>query len=234
MSSVAENIISFNQSLRFAGKLPAGIRIMNPFRENPEAARVSAAFYRKYYNDHRKRHLILGINPGRFGAGLTGVPFTDPKRLKERCGIAFNGPVTHEPSSVFIYDVINTFGGEAVFYRNFYINSVFPLGFTKGGATGKQVNYNYYDSAALTAAIHDAAVGYIRKQISFGMHTDVCICLGTGKNMAFLNKVNEENHLFDQIIPLEHPRYIMQYRLKKEQAYVNKYREVLQRLILND
>jgi len=49
---------------------------MNPFRENPEALIVSGKFYKKYYNDNNPRFLILGINPGRFGAGVTGIPFT--------------------------------------------------------------------------------------------------------------------------------------------------------------
>ncbi len=33
------------------------------------------------------RYLILGINPGRFGGGITGIPFTDPIRLQNICGI---------------------------------------------------------------------------------------------------------------------------------------------------
>lgn len=30
---------------------------------------------------------ILGINPGRFGAGTTGIAFIDPIRLENECGI---------------------------------------------------------------------------------------------------------------------------------------------------
>jgi hypothetical protein len=81
MQSFAGKIIAFNRQLNFSGKLPAGIRIMNPFQENVEIMNLSAKFYRKYYNDQNRRHLILGINPGRFGAGITGITFTDPKRL---------------------------------------------------------------------------------------------------------------------------------------------------------
>jgi hypothetical protein len=77
--------------------LPTNIRIMNPFREEENALRISSEFYKKYYNDDNKRHLILGINPGRFGGGLTGVPFTDPKRLKSECHINYEGklPMSH-------------------------------------------------------------------------------------------------------------------------------------------
>jgi hypothetical protein len=30
---------------------------------------------------------VLGINPSRLGAGLTGIPFTEPKNIKEKMGI---------------------------------------------------------------------------------------------------------------------------------------------------
>jgi hypothetical protein len=145
----AENIIAFNQQLDYQGALPEGIRIMNPFRENETILPVSSGFYRKYYDDHEPRHLILGINPGRFGAGVTGIPFTDPKRLVEKCGLAFQGKMEHEPSSVFVYDVIEAYGGAEAFYRKFYINSVCPLGFTKTSPAGKEVNCNYYDFLAM-------------------------------------------------------------------------------------
>ena len=78
----SDKAIRFNQLLQYWGKpLPAGIRVMNPFKESLQAVHIAKTFYQKYYDDQQPRHLILGINPGRFGAGLTGIPFTDPKRL---------------------------------------------------------------------------------------------------------------------------------------------------------
>src|SRR6187402_2535739 len=97
-TSFADKVITFNRQLHFSGKLPPGIRIMNPFKEEESAFEISSAFYRKFYNDNHPRHLILGINPGRFGAGVTGVSFTDPKRMINQCHIPYNGPITHEPS----------------------------------------------------------------------------------------------------------------------------------------
>ena len=220
---LAEKIIRFNSALQFRGKLPEGIRIMNPFKEEPGALRVSSAFYRKYYGDSRQRHFILGINPGRFGAGLTGVPFTDPKRLVSRCGIEYTGAPAHEPSSVFIYDMIEAFGGEKKFYSRFYINSICPLGFTSLKETGKEVNYNYYDSAELTAAVYSFMVRSIKKQIAFGLNTKKAFCFGTGKNEKFLRALNEKYRFFGEIIALEHPRYIMQYKAKQKQQYIEKY-----------
>ena len=142
MKTFADKVIGFNKSVDFHGSLPAGIRMMNPFRENESIIPLSSSFYKKYYNDNRSRHLILGINPGRFGGGITGIPFTDPKRLVAKCHIPYGGKETHEPSSVFVYDVIEAYGGVEAFYNVFYINSVCPLGFTSSGSNGREINYN--------------------------------------------------------------------------------------------
>ena len=223
MKTLASRIIAFNRKLHFEGTLPEGIRIMNPFRENPEAMRVSSLFYQKYYSDNRKRHLILGINPGRFGAGLTGIPFTDPKRLVSHCGIAYQGASAHEPSSAFVYEMIAAYGGEQAFYSDFYINSLCPLGFTAAGKTAREVNYNYYDSKALTEAVYPFMVWNVQAQIKLGMHTDVCFCFGTGKNEKFLRQLNDRYFFFKEIVALEHPRYIMQYKAREKEHYISKY-----------
>jgi hypothetical protein len=223
MKTFAEKVIAFNKQLSFNGTLPEGIRIMNPFREDKKENAVAAAFYRKYYSDHFKRHIILGINPGRFGGGITGIPFTDPKRLIEKCGIPFHGELKHEPSSAFIYEMIDAFGGAEKFYRQIYINSICPLGFTAVNSKGKEVNYNYYDSKELTAAVYDFITDSIKKQIALGVHTDTAFCFGTGKNEKFLRELNEEKKYFKNIIALEHPRFIMQYKTKEKDFYIDKY-----------
>lgn len=220
----AEKIIEFNRQLEYTGPaLPNGIRIMNPFKEEDHALRISSEFYRKYYSDNNKRHLILGINPGRFGGGLTGIPFTDPKRLISECGIAYEGKLTHEPSSVYVYEVINAYGGPEAFYRDIYINSLCPLGFTIIDQTGKEKNYNYYDSRELAATVTPFIVDNIEKQIALGCFTDTCFCFGTGQNEKFIKKLNDEHGFFKQIVALEHPRFIMQYKTKTKQAYIDKY-----------
>jgi hypothetical protein len=220
----ADKIIRFIEKLTYTGEpLPAGIRIMNPYQESEQAMGISKTFYRKYYNDNNKRHLILGINPGRFGAGLTGVPFTDTKRLVSECQIPYEGKVSHEPSSVFIYEMIHAFGGVEEFYGKLYINSLCPLGFTTVDNKGREKNYNYYDSPALIKATKPYIIENIRKQIDLGVETDVCFCFGTGKNENFLRKLNDEYRFFGKIIALKHPRFIMQYKAKSKQLYIDKY-----------
>ena len=221
----SEKINLFFKELQYEGSLPHGISIMNPFRENPQIIPLISQFYSRFYNDNLQRHIILGINPGRFGAGVTGIPFTDTKRLAEKCGLSIPGLQTFETSSVFFYDMIDRYGGTEKFYSDFFISSVVPLGFTTVNSAGKHINYNYYDSKKLIGLLYDFIVESLEKQLHFGIERDVCFCLGTGKNYKFLLHLNEELKLFGRIVPLEHPRYIMQYKSKQKQYYIAKYLE---------
>lgn len=221
----AEEVIQFYKKLEFKGSLPDGIAIMNPFRENSGIIPVITRFYNKYYNDCNSRYLILGINPGRFGAGVTGIPFTDSKRLTEKCGLSIPGLTTFETSSVFIYEMIEAYGGVEKFYSKFFISAVCPLGFTTMSSKGQNVNYNYYDSKELTNSVMDFIIISLYKQLDFGIHRDTCFCLGTGKNYKFLVQLNNQLRIFDRIVSLEHPRFIMQYKTKEKDLYVRKYIE---------
>lgn len=222
-TTFADRIIDFNNQLHFEGDLPQGISVMNPYQESETAVKSSTQFYQKYYSDNEPRHLILGINPGRFGSAMTGVSFTDPKRLIAYCGIPFEGKMTHEPSSEFIYDMITAFGGPELFYKKFFISSVCPLGFTISGDKGKETNYNYYDNKELLQAVYPFITEEIEKQISLGFETDIAYCFGTGKNENFLKKLNAEKKYFKRIIALPHPRYVMQYKSKMKSTFVDEY-----------
>lgn len=225
----AEKILQFNSHLSFDATLPGDIQVMNPFT-SVEVVRVCQLFYRKFFNDHFKRKLILGINPGRYGSGVTGIPFTDTKRLRNRCGIKMDFMLTHETSSVFIYEMIDAYGGVREFYKNFYINAVCPLGFIRLSKNGKFINYNYYDNKDLQNASLPFIIKTIKMQLDFGIDTSICFCLGTGKNFRFLQSLNGREHFFEKIIPLEHPRFIMQYKLKNKNIYIDKYLEAFKNI----
>lgn len=209
----ADRVIQFNKSL-VAPNVPTGVDVMNPFL-NPETLRLSSIFYKKYYNDTNKRIAILGINPGRFGAGLTGIPFTDPKKLVDICAIENDFPKKTELSGDFIYLMINKFGGPENFYQKFFFNSVCPLGFTKDGK-----NMNYYDTKPLQLAVTPYIIESIRAVIKIGLETSVVFCLGEGKNFEFLSKLNAEHQFFEKIIPLAHPRFVMQYKRRFLKEYL--------------
>ncbi len=220
----ARKILNFNRRLSLALKMPNEIEVLNPFKgEHADHIwPILESFYSKFYNDTDQRTLILGINPGRLGAGSTGLPFTDTKRLNDACGIPFGTFKTHEPSSVFVYDMINAYGGAHTFYNQFYISSVCPLGFVKPGKKG-MVNINYYDDKELEKAVTPFIIQSLKKQIDFGLRTDVVFILGTGKNYAFFPKLNKEHNFFDRVIPLEHPRFVMQYRAKRKEEFIEKF-----------
>ena len=59
---------------------------LHPYSDD-EGIRVTKKFYNEFFYDNNKRILLFGINPGRIGGGLTGIPFTDPYHLKNHCGI---------------------------------------------------------------------------------------------------------------------------------------------------
>jgi hypothetical protein len=214
---LSKKILSFLKELELTVKLPAGIDVMNPFKE-AAVLNLCKQFYQKFYNDNNARYLILGINPGRFGGGITGIPFTDPVRLQNICGVENSFQQKQELSSVFIYEMINAFGGAESFYNKFYISSISPLGFIKDGK-----NLNYYDDKNLQNDLKAFVIDCVKKQLKFGLKTGVVFCLGEGKNYNYLSCINEEMFFFDKIIPLPHPRFIMQYKLKKEQEYIDRY-----------
>jgi hypothetical protein len=218
----ADKVIQFNKELSFTDILPRGIQVLNPFKDNPEIISISELFYNKFYRDKRERKLILGINPGRLGAGATGIPFTDSKRLLEVCGIQIDSVNTHEPSSVFVYDVIKKYGGPKKFYGTFYINSICPLGFIIRNQNKRWINCNYHDYEELFCAMEKFISINLKKQISFGIDTSVCYVLGK-RNAQFLKIINDKENLFQTIIALDHPRYIQQYKSKLKDKYISEY-----------
>ena len=218
----ADKMIDLNRHLSYTGQLPSGFKVMNPYRSNPETMKVMQAFYHKYYNDHRQRKFIIGINPSRHGAGITGVPFTDTKRLQSVCGITMQSARTHEISSVFMYDMIAAYGGAAAFYGNYFINSPFPLAIIRQNKDGQWLNANYYDDPALFEMVKDFMIGSLRKFIGLGVDTSEVFILGK-KNGDFIRRLNDEARLFDKLSVLEHPRFIQQYKSKEKQLYIDKY-----------
>jgi hypothetical protein len=218
----ADSVIAFNRNLRFQGDLLEGYRVLNPYFTNPETLVVMEQFYHKYYNDSQKRRFIIGINPSRHGAGVTGIPFTDTKRLQSVCGIAMPSAYTHEISSVFIYDMIEAYGGASAFYQQFYINSPFPLAIIRHDNSAEGRNANYYDNRLLFLELKPFMIDTLRRHIALGLDTEEVFVLGK-KNALFLTAINNEHNFFKKLTVLEHPRYIQQYKSKDKQFYINKY-----------
>jgi hypothetical protein len=216
MVTFADNAINYFLKLKSPTRLPSETHILNPYKTDEVKSAVNE-FFRKYYNDERKRVYILGINPGRFGGGLTGISFTDPVALKKHCGIDNHLGNKEELSSKFVYEVINRFGGVTKFFSHFFLSAIYPLALIKDGK-----NYNYYDEKKLFLALKPQLLNSLNEQIKFGVDRRVVICLGK-KNAEYLRLLNDELKLFDRIETLDHPRFIMQYRKKKIDYYITRY-----------
>ena len=222
MPTLAQQLIRFYQYLT-PPLLPKGFSILHP-QADQRVMEIVKQFFEKFYTDNEPRKLMLGINPGRYGAGITGVNFTAPRQLKENCGIDHHWGNSSELSAEFIYEMINQYGGAKKFYGDYFIGSMSPLGFVKDGK-----NINYYDDKKLQAAVTPFIIKTIQQQLQMGFETEICICIGGEKNYKFLKTLSEEYHFFQKIIPLPHPRFIMQYRRKRKQEYVNEWLDLLKK-----
>jgi hypothetical protein len=201
-----------------------GVDLLFPYRD-ATVREVASAFYRKFFDDSLQRVFLIGINPGRFGGGTTGIPFTDPVSLEKQCGIPNPFPKRRELSAEFIQALIDRFGGPGDFYQAFFVTAVSPVGFMKDGR-----NYNYYDDPKLLAALRPFIVKNLRAQLAFGTRRDVALVLGTGRNFEFFSRLNSEEKFFAKLLVVEHPRFIMQYKRPHVGDYLDKYEGLLRRV----
>ncbi|MBM4165393.1 MAG: DUF4918 family protein [Ignavibacteria bacterium] len=111
------------------------IFILDEFLINESFMRL---FYDTYVVPHSPKIVICGINPGRKGAGKTGVPFLDLKSLSK----LLNGlnKIEEERSAQFFYSIIENYGCK-VFYSSFYVTNISCLGFIKKEKRYRNINY---------------------------------------------------------------------------------------------
>lgn len=220
------SVLEFNEWLaNISLELFDNYRVSNPFngKNKGQIKEVTTCFYKKYYNDHSKRYLILGSSPARKGTAITGIPFEDASHLYKETGIMIDNFYINKSSSDFLYDVMEQYGGCEKFYKDFFMSFVCPLGIVNVNAKGNEVNANYYENKKLEKFLYNFIIDSLKKQIAFGIETSVCYCIGSGENFKFLTKINEQYKFFDKIIALEHPRFIMQYNSKDRNKYLDKY-----------
>jgi len=215
--SFASAILAFLSTLKAPNQVPKNVAVLWPF-DNPEVIRIRHEFYQKFFADTRKRIFLIGINPGRYGAGVTGIGFTDPIHLAADCGIPHELPGGRELSGDFIYEMIQAFGGAAEFYRHFYITALSPLGYTRDGK-----NLNYYDVKEFPDQLDEWMADAMAAQIKAGCDRRVAFSLGRGAHFKQLEKFNQRHDFFERIEPLPHPRWVMQYRRKRLSEFIEEY-----------
>lgn len=221
--SWAKKLFKFYENLHPPATLPPDVKWLYP-QQHKEVKQVLKTFLLKYYSDTKPRKLLLGINPGRFGAGVTGVNFTAPLQLKQNCGIDHSFKMQSELSAEFIYEMIEAYGGTTQFYSDYFISSACPLGLIKSGK-----NINYYDNKELTTALEPFIVEQMNNILDFPFDKSTCYIIGGEKNFKYILKLNEQHQWFENIIPLPHPRFIMQYKRKQKQQFIKIYLDLLKK-----
>jgi len=219
-TTFAERAFKYFSRLSPPDNLPGEITILNPYKK-PEVKNAVQKFFNKYFDDNKKRIFVFGINPGRFGGGLTGISFTDPVALRNDCEIENDLGDRKELSSKFIYKMISEYGGVRKFYSDIFITAIYPLAIIRDGK-----NFNYYDTPSLVSLLKPQIKKSVKEQFGFGARIDFAVSLGK-KNAKYLKEINDELHLFNEIKVLDHPRYIMQYKLKKIDYYLDEYINML-------
>ncbi len=212
--------LRFIRNLEVPKNLPDDTEILHPHTKKGVLEGMEA-FFQLYYNDNNKRVFLVGINPGRFGCGVTGIHFTDPELLRTSCRIKSSLEGKSELSALFIHEMIAYCGGVELFFSRFFLTALSPIGFLWEGK-----NRNYYDTPNLKKALKPWMVKSFKEQVSVGAE-DVGFSLGQGENFKILKTWNEEYHFFKEVRALPHPRWVMQYRRKEKQKHLEEYRQAL-------
>lgn len=110
------------------------ISVLREFEEN---LFVSKSFAKAYCSSPKISVVLCGINPGRLGAGKTGVPFLDFASLSKLLPEIIRHDT--ERSANFFFEVVEHFGAKE-FYANFHVTNISSVGFERAGS-----NVNYYD-----------------------------------------------------------------------------------------
>lgn len=152
------------------------------------------------YNSFYKKYLILGGSPARKGTATTGITFEDASHLYKETGIMIDNFYINKSSSNFLYDVMEQYDGCEKFYKDFFMSFVCSLGIVNANSKGNEVNSNYYENKKLENVLYNFIVDSLKKQISFGIDTSICYCIGSGENFKFLTKINEQYNFLIRLL----------------------------------
>lgn len=109
------------------------ISILPGFTEQAELVR---SYYKKFYSKPGRRIVLCGINPGKYGAGITGVPFIDFHGISRL--LPGHGRQDKERTAQYMLSIIEEYGaGE--FQDAVYLTNLSWYGFLRNGR-----NLNYY------------------------------------------------------------------------------------------
>ncbi|HZL11862.1 MAG TPA: uracil-DNA glycosylase family protein [Prolixibacteraceae bacterium] len=164
-------------------------------------------FHKKYVQPNSPKIVMCGINPGRRGAGITGIPFIDTNSLSKMLPDISN-PKT-EKSAKFFFSIIEEFGING-FYRNVHVTNMSWFGFYELDK-GTNINYN-----SLPTEIQNDLIDKFVEEMDF-INPNVIIPIGDIVNWELLYNLKVKNRLNAEIGPrLYHPAY----RLVDRKTYI--------------
>ena len=70
-------------------------------------------------------------------------------------------------------------------------------------------------------------VNNIRWHLDHVADDEVVFSIGQGKNVKYLEYLNKKYQLFGRLVALPHPRWILQYRRKRKDEFLDVYKEKL-------
>ena len=186
-----------------------GICVLSDFLDHRH---VMENFWATFYPEGPPPQVICGLNPGRHGAGLTGVPFRDFKTLsKWMQGINRQDA---EPSAQFFAKVVEAVGVEA-FFKRFYVTNISAVGYVRDG---KNLNYHDLPEVALRVVernfMEEMASVQPTRIIALGKHPYATV----GKLLS--SSVGD-------IAYLPHPSWIMTYRRREADDWLGRYIDAL-------
>lgn len=222
-TNFADRVLDFYSAFDRFAWTEGELALVSPIGDARRRASFES-FCRKFYSDNNERVFCLGINPSRVRDTSTGVPYTDGYALENICKIPNDFNKSRELSAIFFNLSIEKFGGAEKFYATFYPGATFPLSILNA-----KKYCNYYDST-VPNSVRDMIPNILEKQCEIGSNGKLII-IGSGENSKILQKLNSTMKLFNWVKVLEHPRYIMQYKSKDFDFYLEKYIETFREAI---
>ncbi|RLQ93620.1 uracil-DNA glycosylase family protein [Falsibacillus albus] len=190
------------------------ITVLNGFYKN---FKLVKKYYKHVYSNQSERVVLCGINPGRNGAGKTGIPFLDFDSVSQI--ISDLDRNDKESSAQFIKSIINEIGTES-YYSSIYMTNISWFGFTK-----EEKNLNYYD---LPESLSDRFTdSFIEEMKILKPRTIVPLSREVEKT---LKKMREDGRLqFPVADRLPHPYYcsIGKNAVKYKEIYVNRLTDLI-------
>lgn len=216
MSIFSENLNRYTLNYEFKRLLNEnGISMLEGYLDQSD---IMDAFCEKFYSNQIPKIVICGINPGRLGAGLTGVPFFDFASLSKIFPSIQRNDT--ENTAQFFFKVIEKIGVER-FFKYFYITNVSSVGYSKGKS-----NFNFNK---LPDNLQSIVFSNFAKEIELIKPAKI-IALGEAAFNGVESALGKNNYRLEK---LKHPSWIMQYKRDEINFWVQAYADALSNSLIN-